>query len=147
MEKRTMTIRSLVLGLALAATFGLGASGARAQIAPDDTGAGIKRGIQEQNNSGQVGTVTLFRRGESTLVVLELHSVPAGRREPAHIHRGQECDSIDPKPAFGLAPVVNGVSRTIVHYPEDKLLSGNYSVNVHVSETNLAHYVACGHLY
>jgi hypothetical protein len=142
-----MTIRSLTLGLALAVTLGFGTFPARAQIAPDDSGAGTKRGVQELNNSGQVGTVTLFRRGRSTLVVIELHSVPAGRIEPAHIHRGQACDSLDPKPAFGLAPVVNGVSRTIVQYPEDKLLSGNYSVNVHASDKQLAHYVACGHLY
>jgi len=142
-----MTIRSLALGLVMVATFGFHASGAWAQIAPDDTGAGTKRGIQSVNNSGQVGTVTLFRRGKSTLVVLEIHSVPAGRIEPAHIHRGSSCDNIDPKPAFGLAPVVNGMSRTIVQYPEDKLLSGNYSVNVHASDKDLAHYVACGHLY
>jgi hypothetical protein len=142
-----MTIRSLALGIAMAAAFGSSATGAFAQIAPDDTGAGTKRGMQEVNNSGQVGTVTLFHRGQSTLVVIELHSVPAGHREPAHIHRGQSCDNIDPKPAFGLAPVVNGVSRTIVHYPEDKLLSGNYSVNVHASDSNLGHYVSCGHLY
>ena len=143
-----MTIRSLALGLSMAAALAFGASGALAQIAPDDSGAGTKRGIQELNNSGQVGTVTLFRHGDNkTLVVIELHSVPAGRREPAHIHRGQSCDNIDPKPAFGLAPVVNGISRTIVEYPEDKLLSGNYSVNVHASDTQLSHYVACGHLY
>jgi hypothetical protein len=142
-----MTIRTLTLALALAASAGLAGSGAQAQIAPDDTGAGTKRGIQEVNNSGQVGTVTLFRRGESTLVVIELHSVPAGHREPAHIHRGRDCDNLDPKPAFGLAPVVNGTSRTIVQYPEDKLLSGNYSVNVHASDKDLSHYVACGHLY
>jgi len=142
-----MSIRSFALGIALAGTLGFGTSGALAQIAPDDSGAGTKRGIQEVNNSGQVGTVTLFRHGESTLVVIELHSVPAGRREPAHIHRGRDCDSLDPNPAFGLAPVVNGVSRTIVHYSEDKLLSGNYSVNVHASDSDLKHYVACGHLY
>jgi hypothetical protein len=130
----------------MAATLGWSA-GVLAQIAPDDTGAGTKRGIQQLNNSGQVGTVTLFRRGQSTRVVIELHSVPAGRREPAHIHRGRDCESLDPKPAFGLADVVNGVSRTIVQYPEDKLLSGNYSVNVHASDQDLGHYLACGHLY
>jgi hypothetical protein len=142
-----MKIRLSMLGLALACTLGFGASSAHAQIAPDDSGAGIKRGMQELNNSGQVGTVTLFRRGQNTLVVIDLHSVPAGRREPAHIHRAKDCETIDPKPAFGLAPVVNGMSRTLVQYSEDKLLSGNYSVNVHASDKDLGHYVSCGHLY
>jgi hypothetical protein len=143
-----MTFRVSALGFALAATLGLAASGgALAQIGPNDSGAGTRLGIQQLNNSGQVGEVTLFKRGNDTLVVLRVQSVPAGRSEPAHIHRGSDCSSIDPKPAFGLAPVVNGVSRTLVKYSEDRLLSGNYVVNVHASDRQLAHYVACGHLY
>jgi hypothetical protein len=143
-----MSFRVSTLGLAMAAFLGLAASGgALAQIAPDDSGAGTRLGIQQLNNSGQVGQVTLFKRGPNTLVVLRLQSVPAGRREPAHIHRGRDCTSFDPKPAFGLAPVVNNVSRTLVQYSEDKLLSGNYVVNVHASDRDLGHYVACGQLY
>ena len=120
---------------------------ASAQIDPDDAGSGSKRGIAEQNNSGQPGTVTLFSRGASTLVVVNLTGESQGHTEPAHIHRGHDCDSIDPKPAFGLAPVVNGVSRTLVKAPESRLLSGNYVVNVHASAQNMKHYVACGELY
>jgi hypothetical protein len=81
-----------------------------------------------------------------TLVVLELVGEPSGDHQPAHIHRGKDCDSIDPKPSYPLAPVVNGVSRTIVHAAESKLRSGNYSVNVH-ADGHLSRYVACGHLY
>jgi hypothetical protein len=143
-----MTFRVSALGFALAATLGLAASGgALAQIGPNDSGAGTRLGIQQLNNSGQVGEVTLFKRGNDTLVVLRVQSVPSGRSEPAHIHRGSDCSNIDPKPAFGLAPVVNGVSRTLVKYSEDRLLSGNYVVNVHASDHALGHYVACGHLY
>jgi hypothetical protein len=104
--------------------------------------------MSQQNNSGETGTVTLFRRGPSkTLVVLNIQSEPPGRQQPAHIHRGKECSAIDPKPAYGLAPVINGVSRTLVDAPKDKLLSGNYVVNVHASSDNLGHYVSCGELY
>ncbi|MBD5656454.1 MAG: hypothetical protein IAI50_14910 [Candidatus Eremiobacteraeota bacterium] len=142
-----MVFRTLALGAAMLGALGV-SSAAVAQIDPDDTGAGTKLGMAQQNNSGQTGTVTLFRRGpKATLVVVRLASEARGRQEPAHIHRGRACDSIDPKPAFGLAPVVNGVSRTLVQAPEAKLLSGNYVVNVHASTTNIDHYVSCGELY
>ncbi len=120
---------------------------ASAQIDPDDSGSGTKRGMAQQNNSGQPGTVTLFSRGASTLVVINLTGQSRGYIEPAHIHRGHDCDSLDPKPAFGLAPVVNGVSRTLVKAPEARLLSGNYVVNVHASAQNIKRYVSCGELY
>lgn len=120
---------------------------ALAQIDPDDSGTGTKLGLAQQNNSGQPGTVTLFTRGASTLVVINLTGEAKGHTEPAHIHRGRDCDSLDPKPAFGLAPVVNGVSRTLVKAPESRLLSGNYVVNVHASGQNIKHYVSCGELY
>jgi len=120
---------------------------ASAQIDPDDSGSGTKRGMAQQNNSGQPGTVTLFSRGASTLVVINLTGQSRGYIEPAHIHRGHDCDSLDPKPAFGLAPVVNGVSRTLVKAPESRLLSGNYVVNVHASAQNIKRYVSCGELY
>jgi hypothetical protein len=142
-----MKVRSLVL-VAAGLVALVPPAGARAQIDPDDTGAGTKLGMQQQNNSGEVGTVTLYRRGpHATLVVLRLSSQPPGRAQPAHLHRGHSCASIDPKPAYGLAPAMNGVSRTLVQAPEDKLLSGNYVVNVHASSGQLGHYVSCGELY
>ena len=99
---------------------------AAAQIAPGDTGAGTQLGMAAENNSGEVGTITLFARGpSSTLVVIRLESEPPGRPQPARLHRGHACSRIDPKPAYGLAPVVEGVSKTIVTAPETKLLSGN----------------------
>jgi hypothetical protein len=142
-----MKFRSIAFGLMMATTLAFAGSGAIAQIDPEDSGAGTKLGMQEQSNSGQVGDVTLFARGQNTLVVINLKSEPRGHREPAHIHRGHSCDSINPKPAFGLADVVNGWSRTLVQYPMDKLLSGNYVVNAHISATNIPHYVSCGALY
>jgi hypothetical protein len=143
-----MTFRSIAFGLVAAGALCF-SGGVQAQIAPDDSGAGIQRGILEESNSGQVGSVTLFPRGNSTLVVIDIQGEPAGHREPAHIHRGHSvtCEDIDPKPAFGLADVVNGHSRTLVQASSSRLLSGNYSVNLHISAKNIPHYVACGHLY
>lgn len=140
-------IRPLALGCALIASLAC-ATAAIAQIDPDDSGLGTKRGMAAQNNSGQPGTITLFKRGaKTTLVVVNVVGEPAGRSQPAHIHRGHACDTLDPKPAFGLAPVVNGVSRTLVKVPESRLLSGNYVVNVHSSAQNITRYVSCGELY
>ena len=129
------------------------ATPALAQLSPSDEGAGTKLGMRELNNSGQAGEMTLFARGpHETLVVLKLASAE-GRTEAAHIHRGHtesgqenSCDNLDPKPTYVLHPVVNGRSSTLVKASEDKLLSGNYVINVH-SQSNLAHYVSCGELY
>jgi hypothetical protein len=128
---------------------------ARAQTGPSpsaDTAAVIERGIQEMNNSGEVGTVTLSPVGQNqTLVVVELRSF-LGRPQPAHIHRGKTCDAIEPKPVFTLHDVVSfsphiGHSDTIVNYPIDRLLSGNYVIDVHTSDVDRTHDLACGELY
>jgi hypothetical protein len=138
-----------LLAVALFGSLGLALPVASlSQIAPGDTGAGTKLGLAELNNSGEVGSVTLFGRGpSSTLVVIRLAQEPEGRQQPAHIHRGHSCATLDPKPAYGLAPVINGLSKTLVNAPQDKLLSGNYVVNVHASAQHIGQYVACGELY
>jgi hypothetical protein len=78
---------------------------------------------------------------------LHLASEPPGRAQPARIHRGRSCATLDPKPAYGLAPAINGLSRTLVQAPEGKLLSGNYVVNVRASDDRVGHDVSCGELY
>jgi hypothetical protein len=143
-----MPARLLIIALTLAF-----ATPALAQLPPGDQGLGTKLGMRELNNSGQVGEMTLFKHGPNeTLVVLKLDSAN-GKTEAAHIHRGHtqpgqenSCDNLDPKPTFVLHPVVNGRSATLVKASEDRLLSGNYVINVH-SQSNLAHYVSCGELY
>lgn len=138
----TRIIRS-ALALALVLT-GMGV--ATAQMAPGDSGLGVRLGIRQQNNSGEVGDVTLFARGANkTLVVLNIQGAPPFP-QPAHIHRGT-CDHLNPAPAYPLNNVVNGRSVTMVNVSESRLLSGNYSVNVHRSTSNIALYVACGELH
>ncbi|MGA3035877.1 MAG: hypothetical protein ABSE64_00205 [Vulcanimicrobiaceae bacterium] len=120
-----------------------------AQIAPSDTGAGTQRGTQEMNNSGQVGTVTLFRHGSTTEVVLNIKSTRAGR-ESARIYRGKSCESLQANrnSAYTLSDVVNGRSRTRVNASGAKLLSDNYVLIIHAgtSGTALQHEVSCGRL-
>jgi hypothetical protein len=140
-----------IASTAVAAAFLAAALPVLAQIGPNDTGAGVERGVQEMNDSGQVGTVTLFNAGPRTRVVLNLKGQPRGRVEAAHIHRGKACDQgdINPKPVYPLRNVVNGRSVSVVDAPESKLLSGNYVVVVHAGTMGKAmeHYVACGQLY
>lgn len=125
----------------------------RAQSFPGDNGAGTRLGMQQMRQSGEVGSVTLFRRGpNATLVVLDVQSVP-GTPQPASIQRNQGCDGspIDPRPAFKLHDLVkagpSGHSATVVNASEDKLLSGNYSTIVHANRADPTWYVSCGHLY
>ncbi len=119
---------------------------------PSDNGEGIRRLLSQQNNSGELGSVTLFRLpNNKTRVVLNLKGAKPGTMQPAHIHRGRDCSNLDPKPAYPLTTVMTsesgGSSATIVNAPIARLLSGNYSVNVHASTTNIARYVSCGNLY
>ena len=142
-----MKFRTLAISLALAGALGFSALAASAQMSPSDSGSGAQLGLQQLNNSGEIGTVTLYPHGANTQVVIDLKGEPAGRSQPAHIHRGKDCDSIDPKPTYVLKDVVNGRSSTSVHAPIAKLLSGNYAVNVHLSAKQISHYVSCGALY
>jgi hypothetical protein len=140
--------RLILTGVAIAF-----ATPALAQLPPGDEGTGTKLGMRQLNNSGQAGEMTLFAHGPNeTLVVLKVASAE-GKTEAAHIHRGHtapdqenSCDNLDPKPTYILHPVVNGNSKTLVKASEEKLLSGNYVINVH-SQSNVAHYVSCGELY
>jgi len=120
---------------AICATSLLAALPVLAQTAPGDTGAGVQRGLQELNFSGQVGSVTLYRapRGSGTLVVVNVHGQPSGRIEAASIQRGKSCapSDIDPNPAWMLSNVSGGRSTTVINASDTKLLSGNYVVIVH----------------
>jgi len=134
----------------LALAFALGCSGlATAQMPPGDPGLGNKLGIQEMNNSGEAGEVTLFGRngGRSTLVVVNVQGSPH-RPQPLGIHRARTCESAEPAAAFHLNNLVNGHSATLLpNVAILRLLSGNYSVMIGSQMSNPTHYVSCGHLY
>jgi hypothetical protein len=135
------------LAAALAAALLTTTAAAYGQSYPGDPGAGEQRGIEQVNNSGQVGTVTLFRRGAKTRVVVELKGTPFGRAQSVRIYRGPSCDDLAPKPQYFLSDMRNGGSISTVDAPEDKLLSGNYNVVAFSSNQANARATACGHLY
>jgi hypothetical protein len=135
--------RTLAAVLAVVVT----TAAASAQSYPGDPGVGDARGMEQVNNSGQVGTVTLFRRDSNTRIFVELHGVPDGRVESVRIYRGPSCDDLQPRPTYFLADLRNGVSRSSVSLSEDRLLSGNYNVVVFSNNHVGAQAVSCGHLY
>ncbi len=131
------------LAIALLAT-----AAASAQSYPDDPGLGTQRGAEQVNNSGQVGTVTLFRRGMSTRVVADLKGTEPARVQSVRIYRGKSCDDLGTSgPAYFLSDMRNGMSVSTVKAPEEKLLSGNYNLVVFSSNQAGARATACGHLY
>jgi hypothetical protein len=120
---------------------------ASAQSYPGDPGLGTERGIEQVNNSGQVGTVTLFRRGATTRLVVDLKGTDPSRVQSVRLYRGPSCDDLGTSgPAYFLSDMRNGTSGSTVKAPEDKLLSGNYNLVVFSSNTAGARATACGHL-
>ena len=134
-----LRLLSFLVVLCLAAAAPLGAQ------APGDPVAGVERGIEQLNTSGQVGSVHLFSQGASTLVVVRMDGAP-GHNEALTVHRGRDCQSIEPKAVSRLADLVNGRSRSTASMSIDRLLSGNY-VLVVSNNTPESRAVACGHLY
>lgn len=120
---------------------------ASAQGYPGDPGAGVERGIQQLNDSGQVGTVTLFRRAARTAIFVVMHGVSPGRTESVRVYRGQDCDALESSPRYFLSDLKGGVSRTEIALSEERLLSGNYNVVVFLNNRPGAAAAACGHLY
>lgn len=98
--------------------------------------------VAAQNNSGENGTITLTAMGDKTKVDVAIVGAPEGA-QPAHLHEGT-CAKLDPKPKYGLSPVSDGVSSTVVDAPIGKLTGGGLVVNVHKSASDLPTYVACG---
>jgi hypothetical protein len=141
---RVIGTMALVAALAIP---GLAAQPARAQdavITPTDYGRGFKLGIQQFNNSGQVGWVVLYKRDGKTQLAITLDGTRG--TEKAQLHRARSCDSsadIDPAVAAPLSDIVNGKSTTTINLPIEHALSGNYAVVVRSASGTV---FACGHL-
>ena len=135
-----MKMFRLAIG-ACAAAFAAAAVPVLAQIAPSDSGAGVRRGMQDMNFSGQVGSVTVFHTssGAGSIVVLDVQGQPEGKVESASIQRGKSCApaNFEGQPLFMLNNVRNGRSTTIIKLPESRLLSGNYVVIVHAGDVGM----------
>jgi len=110
-------------------------------------GAGLQRGVESINNSGQDGFVTLFHQGVETRLVTALEGTTPGRTQTVAIQRGKSCDNVQPGIVTRSADMVHGMSRGSVPMTEDRLLSGNYVVVVYSNNTPGSRPVACGQLY
>jgi Cu/Zn superoxide dismutase len=101
--------------------------------------------LSAQNNSNQIGSATLTKKGDNTVMVSITLSNGSTEPQPAHIHKGT-CANLDPNPAYPLSSVVNGKSETEVAVSMDELAKGDYAINIHKSATEASVYVACGDL-
>jgi hypothetical protein len=119
---------------------------ASAQSYPGDPGVGSQRGVEQLNNSGQVGTVTLYSRPPNTRIAVVIEGTN-GRVESVRIYRGPSCDDLATTPIYQLTNLKGGFSSSTVKSPEATLLSGNYNVVLFSSTAPGARAVACGHLY
>jgi hypothetical protein len=100
--------------------------------------------LAEFGGSGQSGSATLTTEGDQTRVVVSVDS-PVSESQPAHIHEGT-CDDLTPEPAYGLPNVTAGISETTVSVSLDTLTSGEYAINLHMSDEDLATYTSCGNI-
>jgi hypothetical protein len=137
MLRSTRSLGALAL---LIATLTLAACGG-----DDDDEAGgngeVTVELAEQNDSGQSGTATLTPAGEQTTVTLEL-SNPPGDPQPAHIHSGT-CEELG-EVVYPLENLEEGTSETTVDASLEELQNGEFAINAHESEENIANYIACG---
>lgn len=131
-----------MLKLVLAALFaGSLTTPALAQSALDQNPAGLVRGIEAQNSSGQVGEV-MDRANELTVSMRGT----GGKREAVTISRGFACSDAPQPIVARLGTLSDGKLTARVPLSTSRLLSGNYDVVVH-NNTATSATVACGHLY
>lgn len=97
--------------------------------------------LEEFNDSGIGGTVTLYDAGDRTIVEFDVDG--AGGDHPAHIHAGV-CGDLDPEPAFNLENVdENGESTTVVDVTLEELLADDYAIDMHLAPNELGTLIAC----
>ena len=101
--------------------------------------------LNEQNDSGESGTATLWEVDGQLIVSLNLTGAPESEPQPAHIHTGT-CEDIG-EINYPLTNVVDGVSDTSLDMSLAELLSRKpQALNVHLSGEQANVYVACGDL-
>jgi hypothetical protein len=103
----------------------------------------LKVTMQAQNGSKEDGTATLTQKGKNVVVSIQLNNAPKAA-QPAHVHPGT-CAKLNPSPKYPLSNVVDGKSTTTIDNVDlDKLISGQFAINVHKSTKDLKTYVSCG---
>ena len=97
--------------------------------------------LEELNDSGIGGTVTLYDAGEQTIVEFDVEG--AGEDHPTHIHEGV-CGELEPEPAFLLENInEDGESTTVVDISLSELLADDYAIDMHLASNQLGTLIAC----
>ena len=112
---------------------------------PNGSGAGLQRGIETLNSSGQVGMVTILRGSGNPMLDVNMKGTN-GHPESVTLVRGKECTSLEGGPIMKVGALNGGVLHAASPISGDRLLSGNYNVVVH-NNTPTSQPVACGHIY
>lgn len=103
---------------------------------------GVVLSLEEQNESGVAGTVSLLTIDNGVKVTIDLlRSIP-GSIYPAHIHEGT-CAGLGPV-LYPLIPITDGSSETTIDTSLTELSKQfPLAVNVHKSSGELDTYVSC----
>ncbi len=109
-------------------------------------GAGTQRGMQNLNNSGEAGFVTVFPRGARTAVVVAIEGSHR-RVQRVAIVRAKTCETLPVTMAARLADLHAGISRSYAPMSQAHLLSGNYVAVVYSNAGPKSIPVSCGELY
>jgi hypothetical protein len=103
--------------------------------------------LMDYSALGVTGTISLIALDASTTsvrIVLTGEAVTGGHT--AHLHRGT-CEKLRDEGTIHLASVgADGISETTVGVPLTELLTGVWSVNVHLSEEKWDTWLVCGYL-
>ena len=101
--------------------------------------------LAEQNDSGEMGTISLVETNGQVMVTLTTQGAPEEVPQPAHIHTGS-CPDVGGV-AYPLTNVVNGESETLLDVTMEQLESEMpLAINVHKSVPEASVYTACGDL-
>jgi len=112
-----------------------------AEPTPSPSMPRLELDLEEFNDSGIDGTVTLYDAGDRTIVEFDVDG--AGGDHPTHIHAGV-CGDLDPEPAFNLENVdENGESTTVVDVTLEELLAEDYAIDMHLAPNELGTLIAC----
>jgi len=100
--------------------------------------------LAEQSKSGETGAATMLDGANGLIVRLRMSGSDAD--QPAHIHKGT-CDKLDPKPAYPLKMVHDGMSETTIpNVTIAQIQKAPFAINVHKSTKEVPVYVSCGNV-
>lgn len=115
-----------------------------AAATPSDDMPHLQLTINQLNDSGISGTVTLYDAGDSkTIVVFDVKN--AGKVHPAHIHAGT-CDDLGADPSYELEDVKDGKSTSTIEVALDDLLAEPMAVDLHMAPDLLGVVIGCANI-